>query len=74
MGFAGWINKATDTHSEYVTHRFSIAMIVRMHFDVMFIRTLPVSFTVLPGQQSVLERPRRLNLILVGEEEYSFHH
>jgi transketolase len=51
MRSAGWINKATDTHSEHVAHRFSTAMVVQTHPNIMFIRTVPVPFTVLPGQQ-----------------------
>jgi len=41
MRISGWIPRAKNTHSEYVTHCFSTATTVaRMHLSVM--RTLPV--------------------------------
>ena len=42
MRFACWITKATNTHSEYVTHRFSTAKWLRKGASVFVIRTLLV--------------------------------
>ena len=56
MNFACWINKATNTHSEYInTHCFSTTtMVTGTRLNIAFIRTLPVLFLTAVTQQLML--------------------
>jgi hypothetical protein len=48
MRFAGWITKATDTHSEYVIYCFSMTTVFTQTLPYCYVvRTLPVLFCLI---------------------------